>query len=85
MRLLGLLGAESGGIMTKRRNARSLEFAKLARDQFMANNPGLPPDCAFFAGFALALGYTRLVGVPNAAEQEAVSAEALRLSIKAED
>ena len=38
----------------------------------MANNDGAPPECGFLAGFALALGYTRLVGMLTAAEQETV-------------
>ena len=66
--------------MTKRKpvEPEALRFAKLALKQFMANNDGVPPECGFLAGFALALGYTRLVGMPTAAEQETVSAEALR-------
>ena len=66
--------------MTKRKpvEPEALRFAKLALKQFMANNDGVPPECGFLAGFALALGYTRLVGMPTAAEQEIVSAEALR-------
>jgi hypothetical protein len=67
--------------MTKR-TPPALQFARLARQRLVDNNPGAARQSgvSFFAGFAMGLGYCRLVGVPSVAEQEAVSGEALRLT-----
>jgi len=68
--------------MTKRKDftPEALRFARMAWARFQDNNPAAPNGAAFFAGFSMAIGYARLVGLPDATDQEAIAEEALRLT-----
>ena len=68
--------------MTKRKpvDPEALRFARMALTKFNEHSPGAGQSCAFLVGFSVALGYARLVGLPDATEQEAVSAAAVKLA-----
>jgi hypothetical protein len=68
--------------MTKRKDftPEALRFARMALARYSEANPLAGPSAAFLCGFSMAIGYARLVGLPDATDQESISAEALRLA-----